>query len=138
MGKKTLFGASMLAVSMMMTVSAQAGKPGEFNGNCIGYGSANPFRDLCETNVELGFEGYIGSCDGGGRCDDSVDNKLNSPLDKHMKGKVDDAMASVCSIGDNAITWAGARKAKLTEDGLTDLLADVESLAVVVSGGTCY
>lgn len=136
MGKATLFGAAMLAVSMI-TVSAQAGPPAPFE-NCDYYADQDEaFKAVCAANVEVKNGGhYINSCaDDGGKCDDSVDNKLRSALDKYLKGKTDDALMATCTIYDNAKTWANSKRPKLTEEGFDFLAPAVDALADHIEEG---
>lgn len=139
MGKATLFGAAMLAVSMI-TVSAQAGPPAPFE-NCENYPAEDQefreFQNVCAANLELKNGGhYLNSCaDDGGKCDDSVDNKLRSALDKYLKGKTDDALMATCTIYDNAETWANSKRPKLTEEGFDFLAPAVDALADHIEDG---
>ena len=130
MEKATLFGAAMLAVSMI-TVSAQAGPPAPFE-NCDFYADQDEaFKAVCAANLELkAGQHYMNSCaDDGGRCDDSVDNKLQSALDKYLKGKSDDALMATCAIYNDADKWAGSPKPKLTQTGFDYLTVAVDALA---------
>ena len=144
MRKAVFFGTAVLIVSAMMTVSAQAGGPGEWDGSCEGYGTENPFRNVCEANATLANAdedlGYIGSCEGGGRCDDSVENKLSSAQAKVMAGKYVDAVENVCTIISDANTWADtSKKKKLTQEGRDALVGAAATLAAsIIPGATCY
>ena len=143
MTKSIVFGTAVLLVSAMMTVSAQAVAPGEWDGSCGGYGTDNPYFDLCDVNADLANadegSGYIGSCEGGGRCDDSIENKLSSAQAKVMAGKYVDAVENVCTIISDANTWADtSKKKKLTSEGREALVDAAAKLAdIIIPGATC-
>ena len=142
MGKSTLIGASVLAVTMLMAVSAQAGKPAPVT-SCGSVSGA--FVQVCQTNNDLdgrtfGIDPeYIGSCAPGerGNCYESVAQKLGSAWQK-FPIKKDDAWQAVCTILDDAYTWTyDSKKPKLTEGGYTDLKSAVQELALYVDDTPC-
>lgn len=140
MGKTTLFGATMVAVSMTVTVSAQAGPPAPFV-DCEYYDSGpivdEEFKAACVANLTVKDNGhYIGSCaEDGGRCYESVAQKLGSALDKYRKQKTNDALIATCTIYRDADTWANSKKPKLSEAGFALLTAAVDALANHIEEG---
>ena len=143
MTRSIVLGTAVLLVSAVMTVSAQAAAPGEWDGSCGGYGTENPFRDVCDVNADLANadegSGYIGSCEDGGRCDDSVENKLSTAQAKVMAGKYVDAVEKICTIISDANMWADTgKKKKLTDEGRDELVGAAAILAAsIIPGATC-
>ncbi|MGR8981129.1 MAG: hypothetical protein ACU84H_13690 [Gammaproteobacteria bacterium] len=87
--------------------------------------------DACDINNDLALgEGgsYIGSCDDGGNCDDSVYNKLLSANNKVDAEKILGACENLASIQDNLNNWLNASKPKIDQDGFDSLSAAVTAL----------
>jgi len=120
---------------------ANAGKPAPNPGgdgafNCADL-SISAFQDACNLNNDLAgttengaYGNYIGSCSpNGGRCDDSVYNKLVSASNKVDAGKVQpDACDNLASIQTDLTTWFTASKPKIDQLGYNNLSAEISAL----------
>ena len=70
--------------------------------------ACNINNDLADTESNSVEGAYTGSCAGGGRCDDSVYNKLTSASNKIGSGKLADACANFASIQSDLLAWLTA------------------------------
>ena len=91
------------------------------------------FQDACNLNDDLasgtGTGAYIGSCAmDGGKCDDSVYNKLFSASSKVGALKIADACANLASIQRDLLTWSTAAKPKIDQTGYNSLSADIAAI----------
>jgi len=95
-------------------------------------------QQACIVNNDLADKGsygsYTNSCDGGGRCDDSVYNKLVSAGNKIGAGKLADACANLASIQQDLLTWSTASKPKVDQAGYNSLTGE---LTTVQAGYLC-
>lgn len=129
--KKSVFGAVLGGVILVAAGTASAGAP-EPGANFDCQKLLGAFLDACNVNNDLadGIGGaYTGSCKDGGRCDDSVYNKLLSASSKVEAGKVyPDACNNLASIQFDLMTWAGADKPKIDGAGYYNLSAEITKL----------
>ncbi|MGJ0483555.1 MAG: hypothetical protein ACR65R_03345 [Methylomicrobium sp.] len=89
------------------------------------------FQPACSINNDLALgseEGnYIGSCNGGGKCDDSVNNKLTSASNKVSAGKLRDACSNLQSIQTSLDQWL-TNKPKIDSSGYLSLKTAIATL----------
>ena len=117
MGKKTLFGASMLAVSMMMGAGTASATAGDCAAELIAVGSA------IDAGVYLGKRAATS--------ESNLQAKLEAADAKVSLDKFSDAVDKLMNISDTATALADAPKAKL-EDA-TDI-NDAVSAAIICVG----
>jgi len=123
-------------LTMASVTYAGAPTPGT-NFDCTVLASA--FQNACNLNNDLADAittatgSYTGSCAGGGRCDDSVYNKLVSASNKVGAGKLADACANLASIQSDLLAWRTADKPKIDQLGYTNLSAEISLLQTAFS-----
>ena len=87
--------------------------------------ACNINNDLADAETNTVEGAYTGSCDGGGRCDDSVYNKLTSASNKIGSGKLADACANFKSIQDDLLVWMTVDKPKVDQQGYNALSSEI-------------
>lgn len=103
--------------------------------NAFGCGGLlEAFQSACDINNDLalgaGVEGsYVGSCDGGGKCDDSVNNKLTSASNKVKVCKLRDACSNLQSVQTSLDQWL-TNKPKIDSAGYQSLKTEIDALKV--------
>jgi len=88
--------------------------------------ACNINNDLADSESNTIEGAYTGSCNDGGRCDDSVNNKLTSASNKIGSGKLADACANFASIQSDLLTWLTADKPKVDQQGYSTLSNEVD------------
>lgn len=138
-------GAAVAVVCSAMLATAgmaSAGKPvpggGTEPGACSVFEGGSLFLDACDANAAVasgtvsteGFKdaAYTGSCEGGGRCADSVYNKLVSALSKFEVPKVTDACQKLADIQSDLSTWNTADKPKINNSGFMVMTSAIRAI----------
>jgi len=129
-----VLNAALAVVLATATGAAHAGPPtpGD-NFNCQKVISAA--LDACNANNDVadgdkGVGSYLGSCVDGGRCDDSVYNKLLSASGKIGAGKLQGACDNLASIQSDLWIWLGdgTAKPKIDQLGYATISAKISEL----------
>lgn len=140
-GKALRSAVVVLIGGSMMTAAGLAvgGKPVPGGATAVGacsvFEGGSLFFDACIANVavakQLGTtEGYIGSCEGGGACADSVYNKLISAASKFAVPKISDGCANLATIQSDLLAWHTSTKPKINGSGNTVMTSAIHAIQV--------
>jgi len=139
-------GAAVALVGSAMLASAGvvlAGKPAAGGAlkpeACSLFDAASLFHYACVGNQEvanvmlnkagLTDAAYIGSCEGGGACAESVYNKLVSASSKYEIPKLADACQKLADIQEDLRVWnTGSAKPKINDSGYVEMSSRIRMI----------
>ena len=133
-----LIGSSMLAAAGVAVAAKPVKGSATAPNACEAFDPATQelIQKACDENVRVAQQmvpesdaAYIGSCEGGGACADSVYNKLLSAASKFSAGKITDGCANLAAIQADLAWWnRGASKPKINDAGYKVISAAIQAI----------